>query len=66
VTNDLTGTPAKGQSLQAQLAAIKSPSNSRGFSMWIFQAQSWWTINGGWSQVTNDIASAINTYNASL
>jgi hypothetical protein len=66
VTNDLTGTPATGKSLQARLAAIKSPSSSRGFSMWVFQAQSLGTISLGWTHVTSDIASAINTYNASL
>jgi hypothetical protein len=67
VTNDLlTGAQTSGKSLQAQLAAIKSPTSSRGFSMILFKAQSFWTISGGHFQVSKDVVSAINAYNTSL
>ena len=66
ITNDLTGTPSKGTSLQAGLSALTSPSSTTGFAGWFFNIRSRGVTNGSERQVVSDIISAINTYNTGL
>ena len=66
LTNDLlTGTSTTGTSLQAKLAALTSPASATGISAFFFDLRSFRTIFSGQNQVSHDVISAINTYNAS-
>ena len=67
IQNDLlTGSSTSGNSLQARLAALQTPSSTQGFMAHIFQFMSSLTIGNAQGQVTRDIVVAINQYNASL
>ena len=67
IQNDLlSGGSTSGNSLQARLAVLQTPSSPQGFMAHIFQFTSSLTIGNAQGQVTRDIVVAINQYNAAL
>jgi hypothetical protein len=67
VQNDLlSGGSSAGNSLQAQLAGLQTPTSTQGFSNFVFRISSSLAISSAQSQVTHDIVIAVNQYNAGL
>ena len=66
LTADLTGTPAAGTSLAANLAALSTPASATGFAPTLFRFGSSLAIGGSQGRVTYDVISAVNAANSSL
>jgi hypothetical protein len=67
IQNDLlTGTSTAGNSLQARLAALQTPTSTQSFASFVFRISSSLAIGSAQSQVTHDIVIAVNQYNAGL
>jgi hypothetical protein len=67
IQNDLLSSGSStGNSLQARLAALQTPSSTGSFSNFVFRIGSSLTIGGAQGQVTRDITIAVNQYNAGL
>jgi hypothetical protein len=67
VQNDLLASSTNtSNNLQSRLASLPSPANNGFFAPRIFGFGASLIIGGAQSQVTRDIVSAVNQYNASL
>ena len=67
IQNDLlSGGSTTSNSLQARLAALRTPTSTQGFGTFAFRFGSSLAIGGAQGQVSRDIQVAINQYNASL
>jgi len=65
-TDLLRGSSTTGTSLQARLAALKSPASASGFSVLVFRFESFLNIELAEGKVVNDILAAVRQFNSSI